>query len=286
MKKYKIYHRNSSNEKVIDLIFEVESNEKAIEQYNKFIAEHVDDGNTYFYDSYMNYGYKQQDGTIKYFDSMDKMFSYRNQVKNLKNLIDRYIDDIVFWFDIHIIEKIRKFKYSVKDFIFWFKNYNAFHCTSHMRSESWSLDNHLLSDLAFNIPLIQQTDSVPGIYYDKAREDLKEKNPEYVVLEEMLNNFSYTDEEMELAKKLWSNELDNGLRKIGLYMFFANCGELSENEMIKFKLDDKPKSEYDKLIEKSFGTEHIDYKKLEENLTKSWNDIWDWFKEYGRMLWT
>lgn len=280
MKKYKIYHRNSSNEKVIDLIFEVESNEKAIEQYDKFIAEHANDGNTYFYDSYMNYGYKQQDGTIKYFDSIVEMLSYK------KDNVKDHIDDIADWFNMNITDKFRQIKYRIKDFIFWVKNYNFRNNTSHMRSESWSLDNHVLNDLIFNIPLIQKAGCIPSIYHDKAREFLKQQDPDYIVSDELIKTYSYTDEETELAKKLWIDELDNGLRKIGLYMFFANCGELSENEMIKFKLDDKPKSEYNKLLKYSYGTEHLDYKKLYEDLDKSWNDIWDWFKEYGRMLWT
>jgi hypothetical protein len=73
------------------------------------------------------------------------------------------------------------------------------------------------------------------------------------------------------------------MKFIGKYEYLNAYGHLSDNEKTLYRIDDS----FNNIIPYYPGTEDdIDYKKLQNLIDNEWNNIWDWIKEYGRMLWT
>jgi hypothetical protein len=94
---------------------------------------------------------------------------------------------------------------------------------------------------------------------------------------------SVLDEEMSLATEMWNEKLDELMKFIGKYEYLNAYGHLSDNEKTLYRIDDS----INNIIPYYPGTEDdIDYKKLQNLIDNEWNNIWDWIKEYGRMLWT
>ena len=290
MDKFKIYHIDENGNSITDLPFEAESRDEAYEQLNKFKAEHLDDGNEYFYGFREHHILRNDDGTKVAFDSMRELMNYKHTPKNTFEKVKQIWDDIVFWFDSKL-DRFRQIKYAYDDIVFWWKHYNSHNGTSHMRSEVYSIDHHVLDDLVFNINLLQEElhgrcGGVPTEWCEKAREQLKSADPAYVVPDDVINSWSYTDNEMNIASELWCNELDNFLRMIGMYRFYCSYGFFSDDEYKMHRMN-KSKEEYEKLIPRYPGTkDDIIYTELNELTQNAWNDIWKWYTKYGQMLWT
>lgn len=285
MKKYKIFYTDKTTGKSVFVTeFYAESRDAAENILNKYSADHKEDGNEYYYSG--RFYYTEKNGKNMEFNSIKEMLEFKNEkISFIEKIKDKW-NDICIWFSVKT-EKFKRIKYFLQDLIFWLKNYNSFNNTSHMRSEAWSLYDHILNDIAFNIPAMKNTidrgHGIPCIYCDTAREIIKKENENYKIPE---NSYSYTHEELTLAKSLWFNELDNLLRTIGMYYLYENYGHLSDDEYKLYKLD-KPKEEYTKLIPYYPGTKNdINYTKLRELSSKAWSDIWNWIDKHGQNLWT
>jgi hypothetical protein len=275
---FKIYHYDDGKE-IIDMKFEAESREVAYERLCGFISDNALNPADYFYKEIDKY-ILNDNGTKRTFDSMHELMEFQTSDHT-------WIDDIRTWFSIKS-DKIRNIKYIIKDIVFWWKNYNSFSSTSHMRSETWSLDHHMINDLAFNIPIFQKNlkeknFGIADYWCLKARDHFKETIEEYVVSEDLVNSHTYTNEEMSLATEMWNEKLDELMKFIGKYEYLNAYGHLSDNEKTLYRIDDS----FNNIIPYYPGTEDdIDYKKLQNLIDNEWNNIWDWIKEYGRMLWT
>ena len=288
MNTYQIYHITSKEQEIIDFSFEAEDRESAYARLLQYQEEHSNDGNTYLYKTKHNFALIDNDGNTKYFDSFSEMMNYKKPNRTISEKIRELWTDIEIWFQ-HKHYQLLSFKSIFTDFFYWVKNYSSFNNTSHMRSESWSLDYHIIEDLAFNIPIIQdalnsRNSGIPDYWCQLARTQLKERDENYTVPEDIEKHYSYTNEEFDLAKNLWISKMDEMMKFIGYFHYLENYGNLEEDEYIRYKLNRNDKDfpqipYYD-------GTKEIKYDELHKMNQEAYKNIWMWFIENGRFLWT
>lgn len=207
-------------------------------------------------------------GNVRKYDSFEEMMEADHEKESFFSKIwdSISLEASCLW------SKIKDFWwYGAKDLIFWLK-------TKHNRNESWSLDCHLLDDIIFNLPLlIKNKNGVPTKFCCKARAELNKNDPSFDLEKSFEKNPSSDEKEMELAEKLWNEELEKGLLYAKLYQFYSDYGITEDEEFEK---------KWKSTIPYKPGTYNdIDYIKLVELEDKYWNSLWNWIKENGRNLW-
>lgn len=209
-----------------------------------------------------------KDGKVKRFDSMREMMEDWHSRESTFTKVK----DAVLWPFERAWDRAKDFFwYGAKDLLFWLKHH-------HNRSESWSLDYHLVEDLIFNIPrLIKDKSGVPTSFCYRARKELHKDDSSFDADKSFEENPNSDSKEMELATKLWNEELEKCLLYAKLWDFYHNFGITEDEEFEKT---------WKKTIPYKPGTcEEIDYLKLQELENRNWNSLWNWIKEYGRNLW-
>lgn len=279
---------NEPKDKVHYKIFKIEKDEKTGEEkkttMTKFWAKNDDealaelekyrkdagDQDAYYYSTTGYYvgNTLDDDGNIRKYDSFEEMMEADNEKESFFSKIwdSISLEASCLW------SKIKDFWwYGAKDLIFWLK-------TKHNRNESWSLDCHLLDDIIFNLPLlIKNKNGVPTKFCCKARAELNKNDPAFDLEKSFEKNPSSDEKEMELAEKLWNEELEKGLLYAKLYQFYSDYGITEDEEFEK---------KWKSTIPYKPGTYNdIDYVKLVELEDKYWNSLWNWIKENGRNLW-
>lgn len=156
--------------------------------------------------------------------------------------------------------------------------------TKHNYNESWSIYSHMLDDLEHNIPLlIKNKHGIPTEFCQKARDIIHKDDKNYNKDDANKSDPNYTEEHvMEVANKIWNEELEKLLLNVKLYKYYENFGIIDEENKDEVEIDKK----YHSSIPIIPGTyDDIDYVKLNEMSNKCWNYIWDFMKENGRNLW-
>ena len=173
---------------------------------------------------------------------------------------------------------------DVSNLAYEIRNLEYLNRTKHNYQESWSIYSHILDDLEFNIPiLIKDKKGVPTEYCSKAREIIHKDDKNYNVEEANKNDPNFNEKDvMELASKLWDEDLEKLLLNVKLYKYYENFGIVNEENKDEVEFDKKYHSTIP-LIPGSY--DDIDYVKLNEISEKCWNYIWDFMKKNGRDLW-
>ena len=166
---------------------------------------------------------------------------------DLKTAPEKQINEIT-----DSISKFYDLEHDVKNYISMIKE-------KHQISEYWSIYNHILDDLKYNIPLlIKNSHGYPACYDELAKGT---------------NKKPWT---------LWKEDLKELLLNINLYLYYENYGIPDKDDKQMAAIHKK----YKNTIPIYPGTKRdIDYVKLNELTEKHWNYIWDWMKEKGRGLW-
>ena len=167
-----------------------------------------------------------------------------------------------------------RFKGLIKDFRFFLRYYDMASGTSRQRNEAWSIDGAILDLLDFNLPRLAKNHSgVPNEFCIKAREMLGEKAPA---------DGNISKKAMDLADRLWREEIEKLHLYIRLYRFYAdhctfdrrNADEVSLYEQYKDTIPYWPGT---------FGD--LDYLKLEKLVERYWRLWIEQFRKIGRSLW-
>lgn len=170
------------------------------------------------------------------------------------------------------------FVYSIPRFVsdFWFKVKDTIYFIRHDHSmkESWSLDTHLLEDLKFNLKKLSESHTgCPNFMCDRARAELKKP---------VKDEWDYEEDEMKLASKMWSEELNTLRENVLLYEYYSGYGIVSDDDKDMKLIEMKYK---DTLPYKPGTNKGFDYEKLNSLAKERWENIWNWIKEYGESLW-
>lgn len=183
------------------------------------------------------------------------------------------------WFNItYYFSKVTDLRYTVKDIWYWFR-------TKHNRSESWSLDSHIVEDILHNVPImIKNLHGWPSYFSLEALKEKHKNDPKFDVEKALTANPNLCWEEKcdERALELWKEKLNELLLCTRLFVYYDNYGIVHEKDVEMNEIAKKYKS----TIPYVPGTyKQIDYVKLDKLTTKNWNKIWDWIRVYGRNLW-
>lgn len=163
------------------------------------------------------------------------------------------------------------------DFKFEWHRLSEFKRTGHDVKESWSLDNHMLGVLRWNLNVLLKTGH--GISMAFISESIHEKAEREGLSREYIDEHwdrlssEVEDRAIDLQNQTYS-------RIIGLideYMFYGctEIGELnSENTASKLK---------EPILDETYDM--VDYRKMEQLAEDRWNQIWELFRKYGRGMW-
>ena len=214
----------------------------------------------YFYDTGLNY--IAPDG--KRFDTMEEMMADHKR--------EGLLDKIGFWF---YCKKMRFIDLSFKIKEAWRR---VKYC--HDLSESFGLDNHLLNDIIYNIPIIlKKCDGCPQEYIDLALKNAgkSEEEAKKMVYE------GYPDEIFKEATRLLHEEINRMYLYARLYVYYSGYGIIDEKDEAMVEIDRK----YRNTIPYVPGTyKRIDYKKLDVLVKSNWNKMWNWMQKNGHLLYT
>lgn len=234
-----------------------------------------------------NKAYRYYFGTAGYYvgnelDASGKVKRYDDYKEMMKDWLAvktacEKISDIVLSPFERVWDKMRDGWWWLCDLCFFIKN-------KHKRNESWSLDYHIVDDIIFNIPLlIKNKSGVPTEFCMKARIELHKAEKNFDVDKSFEKEPGSSDKELELAEKMWNEELEKGLLYAKLYTFYHELGILEKNA---WPDSEKFEKEWAKTIPYVPGTyDRIDYVKLHSLENKYWNSLWNWIKDNGRNLW-
>lgn len=215
--------------------------------------------------------YNPEPSGVKYFYSSSGYYVNPDGVRfdTLKAMIktkETFLMKVVDFFKYKIFHAFGKIVDRIRDLVYFMEN-------DHAIGEWWSLDTHMLDDLRYNLPLlIKHHIGCPTFMCEKARQQIESEE----------NSPNYNSDEMNLAMKMWEDELNGLLEHVLLYTYYSNYGIIGEKEKDLQEIDKK----YKDTIPYKPGTNNaIDYQKLSELERKHWNAIWDWIKENGEALW-
>ena len=214
-----------------------------------------------------------ESGKIKRYDDHEEMMeAWRSEQSMMSK-----IKDAMAWPFERALDKMKDGWWRLCDTFYFLKN-------NHKRNESWSLDYHLVDDIIYNIPLlIKHKHGVPTEFCMKARAEIHKGEKNFDLKKSFEKNPTSNDKEMELADKMWNEELERGLLYAKLYTFYHEFGHLDEDAWPDCKKFEK---DWTKTIPHVPGTYHeIDFMKLRALENKYWNSLWNWIKDNGRNLW-
>ena len=214
-----------------------------------------------------------EDGKVKRYDDFEEMVK---AWKTERTTITK-IKDAVTWPFERALDKMKDRWRWLCDALYFLKK-------NHKRNESWSLDYHLLDDIIYNIPLlIKHKHGVPAEFCMKARAEIHKCEKRFDVSKSFEKNPNSDEKEMDLAIKMWNEELERGLLYAKLYTFYHGFGHLDDDAWPDCKKFEK---DWSNTIPHVPGTYHeIDYAKLHALENKYWNSLWNWIKDHGRNLW-
>lgn len=269
IKKYGFLNMKSyvHNKKITMLKFYAENDDDAYKflvNYKKVANKAYD----YYYDHCHSYSVIDENGKIQYYNDSDDILEHNfNNGKWYK----RIYEDIVFNLEYIFIDKPKDLYYWVRDNIYLLKN-------KHQYGEYWSLDEHILKDLIWNIERLNKCSHGMAIPYCKmAVKEIHRNDKNFDINNWNEQNHSYTEEEEKLAVKYQKESRNELVKYIKLYMFYRDygCSDYPETE-----------KEYHHTLPIKKGTYDIlDYKKLNTLRQKYWNKIWEWMRMYGETLW-
>lgn len=267
MNTYSIFKLDDNNEKVTLYAFEAESDDKAYEVLKKYKLEHQD-GSKYYYTE-----------TGRFVDTNGKRYDTLKDLMNADQKKESFLSNILDCITYISCEAARK----ASDLRYWIRNLIHFIKSKHRMDEYWSLDYHLIDDLEYNIPrLIEYKHGVPQTFCEKARSSIHKDESGFNVKKSFESDPNSNDEELELAGKLWDNELNTLLLHVKLYKFYSNFGVVDKSNKDELAFYNKWKH----TIPYKPGTfKDLDYKKLHDLENQHWNAIWNWIKINGRDLW-
>lgn len=229
------------------------------------------DDHEYFYSTVGEYVEILPDGSYAHFDSMKEMFAYDYEQHSQLYLI---YDKICAFFT-RIWHKIENVWYMFKDFAFYVKTYAK--GNPHSRKESWALDEHMIKDLEYNLPIIiKNKHGVPNEFCMLARVKMNENVKNFDINASFKANPNSSNAELEYADNLFKEKMNEFMLHIRLYRYYNDYG-IGE--------------EYADLIEKypvpyvSGTDKQTDYVKITDLVDKEWNAIWEFMRKYGHMLW-
>lgn len=214
-----------------------------------------------------------KDGKVKRYDDLKEMMGDHSDKS-----IFAFIKDVALSPFEWIWDKAKDLRYWTTEVMFFLMN------DHHKRCEHWSLDSHMVDDIIFNIPLlIKNKRVVPSNFCAKARTKLNEKNPKFNLEKSLAEKPESDDKEIELAGKMWDEELEKVLLYAKLYKFYENYGIVDKKDLEQVKFA----KTWGKTIPYKPGTyNHIDFEKLRMLENKYWNSLWNWIKDNGRDLWS
>ena len=269
IKKYGFLNMKSYvyNKKITMLKFYAENDDDAYKflvNYKKIANKAYD----YYYDHCDSYGVKDANGKIHYYDDFEDKLDHK---MNCGKWYKRIYEDIVFNLEYIFIYKPKDLYYWVRDNIYLLKN-------KHQYGEYWSLDEHILKDLIWNIErLNKHSHGIQCPYCEMAVKETHKNDKNFDINKWNEQNHSYTEEEEKLAVKYQKESRNELVKYIKLYMFYRDCGCSDYPEIEK---------EYHHTLPIKKGTYDIlDYKKLNTLRQEYWNKIWEWMRIYGETLW-
>jgi hypothetical protein len=214
----------------------------------------------YFYDTGLNY--IGPDG--KRFDTMEDMLADHKR--------EGLFEKIGFWF------YCKKRLWGDR----WFNLKEAWRRARHGHdlSESFGLDNHLVNDIIYNIPIIlDNNDGCPQPFIDLALKNAGKSEEE---AKKMMYE-GYPDEIFEEAMKLLHEEINKMYLYARLYVYYSGYGIVDSKDEVMVEIDRK----YRNTIPYVPGTyKRIDYRKLDVLVRSNWNKMWNWMQKNGHLLYT
>lgn len=269
LKKYGFLKMKSyvHNKKITMVKFYAENNDEAYEyllNYKKVANKKYD----YYYDRCNEYCIVGKDGKKHIFDDFEDSIDYEsNTVDWYKNIYDDVVSKLEYIF----VDKPKDFYYWIRNNVYLLKN-------KHPYGEHWSLDDHILKDLIWNVEeLNKDSHGMAYPYLDMAVKETHKTDKNFDIKKWNEQNHSYTDEEEKLAVKYQTESRNELVKYIKLYMFYRDCG-CSDYPNIE--------KEYQHTLPILPGTyDMMDYKKLHSITQKYWNKIWEWMRQYGDTLW-
>ena len=216
IKKYGFLNMKSyvHNKKITMLKFYAENDDDAYKflvNYKKIANKAYD----YYYDHCNSYGVEDVNGKIHYYDEFDDRLDHDlNCVKWYKKIYE----DIVFNLEYIFIDKPKDLYYWFRDIIYLLKN-------KHQYGEYWSLDEHILKDLIWNIERLNKCSHGMAIPYCKmAVKETHKNDKNFNINNWNEQNHSYTEEEKKLAVKYQKESRNELVKYIKLYMFYRDYG--------------------------------------------------------------
>lgn len=269
IKKYGFLNMKSyvHNKKITMVKFYAENDDEAYEylvNYKKVANKAYD----YYYDQCHSYGVADKDGKIHYYDDFEDRLDHElDSGKWYKKIYE----DIVFNLKYIFIDKPKELYYWIRDNIYLLRN-------KHQYGEHWSLDDHILKDLIWNIDRLNKySHGMAFPYCEMAVKETHKNDKNFDINKWNEQNHSYTEEEEKLAVKYQKESRNELVKYIKLYMFYRDCGCSDYPDIEK---------EYHHTLPIKKGTyDTLDYKKLHSLSLKYWNKIWEWMRMYGETLW-
>lgn len=220
---------------------------------------------TYYYSTTGYYIDKDpKTGQVRHFDDMEEL------MENWKDEHDNIFRKISHVFS-RVLDKLSDVKYFIRDVIYFIR-------TRHDYRESWQLDSHFIDDLEHNLPLIKKDkNGVPAEFCMRAAEKMHAKDKNFDISEYMKKNPSLDEDGlMELATKMFDEEVDKCILYVKLYKYYSYFGHINKKN--------KEEVEFDKVWRKTLpfvpGTyNELDYKKLDALTKRNWNAIMNWCKD-------
>lgn len=177
-----------------------------------------------------------------------------------------------------LTEKFLDAWYFLRDVVYFIK-------TRHDYRECWSLDDHFINDLAFNLPLIKKFKcGVPTLFYGKAARILHKDEKDFDEKKYLDANPQLDEKGLEeLANKIFDEELDKCILYVNLYKYYSNYGIVDKKNPEEVAFDKK----WAKTIPYIPGTyKKIDFTKLDQLTKNNWNALMNWCKENLQCCWT
>lgn len=202
----------------------------------------------------------------------DENRNYDELLKEAKQFIKEQSDVFV----AKIQEKYKNsgyFSKMYKHFQTLFDNFDPRTFHTHNKGEWWSIYDHILEDLRFNLPIfLRDKHSYPTEYIDKAKKELKIECEFYdSVYKENSNKIE------QKAIELWNNDIKELLLYVRLYMFYENFGLLDPI--------DEDEKEINKKYKVTSPLTPKDYKDLYIKANEYWAKWIDKYKQIGQHLW-
>ena len=247
--------------------FYAESDEKAYEYLQEYrrVANKAYD---YYFDIIQSYTVVGKDGKSHEFETLGEKWKYEDKKDHwYKRLFDSLSFNLEFYF-----------KDKPLDFWYWIRNNVYLLKNKHQYGEYWSLDDHILDDLKWNIPLLNKySHGMAWPYLDKAVYETHKDEKDFDINKWNKTNHSYTDEEEKKAIKYQEESRNELVKYVKLYEYYRDCGVTEDKEFDKKWRHTLPikKGSYDLF----------DYKKLDALQKKYWNKIWEWMRQMGQTLW-